>query len=100
MAEVVITFNQRSYRFACSEAEVGRLRELTDYVKAKLEKLSEEHGAVGDERIALMAAVLIADELFDARADIDQLLDGNEAGDGAQLSDSGSDDEESDATNG
>ena len=34
-----------------------------------------EHGQIGDERLVLMAAFTIADELFDARADIDDLLD-------------------------
>jgi len=33
-------------------------------------------GAAGDERLILMAALLVADELFDARADIDDLLEG------------------------
>jgi cell division protein ZapA len=34
-----------------------------------------EHGNVGDERLMLMAALTIADELFDARADVDELLE-------------------------
>ena len=34
-----------------------------------------EHGPIGDERLVLMAALTIADELFEARADIDELLE-------------------------
>ncbi len=75
MAEVVITFNHRTYRFACGEGEEERLRAIAAYLKTKLDALSAEHGQVGDERLVLMAALLIADELFDARADIDSLLD-------------------------
>ena len=76
MAQVGITFNKRTYRFACSEAEVQRLEEIANYLKAKLDSLTAEHGQLGDERLVLMAALTIADELFDARADIDQLLEG------------------------
>jgi cell division protein ZapA len=43
---------------------------------SKLDSLMREHGTVGDERLILMAALMVADELFDARADIDELLEG------------------------
>ena len=76
MAEVAIRFNQRTYRFACLESEVPRLEEIAGYLTAKLDGLVREHGGIGDERLMLMAALLIADELFDARADVDDLLEG------------------------
>lgn len=76
MAQVAISFNKRTYHFVCGENEVQRLEEVANYLKSKLDKLVQEHGAVGDERLILMAALLVADELFDARADVDDLLDG------------------------
>ena len=79
MAQVAITFNKRSYRFECGEADVERLEAVANYLKTKLDILMREHGQAGDERMVLMAALMIADELFDARADIDELLeDGTE----------------------
>ena len=33
---------------------------------------------MGDERLILMAALMVTDELFDARADVDELLDGTD----------------------
>ena len=75
MAQVAITFNNRTYRFQCGEGDVERLENLCDYLKDKLDALMREHGQIGDERLVLMAAFTIADELFDARADIDELLD-------------------------
>lgn len=39
-----------------------------------IERQGAEHGSIGDERLVLMAAIMLADELFDARADIDDLL--------------------------
>lgn len=74
MAEVTINFHQRTYRFECRDQDSERLEGLCAYVKALIERLSMEHGAIGDERIVLMSALMLADELFDARTDIDDLL--------------------------
>ncbi len=79
MAEVPFTFNQRTYRFMCTEHEARRLTDIVEYFSAKLDGLAQEHGAVGDERLILMAALMITDELFDARADVDDLLEGSTA---------------------
>ena len=76
VADVAINFNGRTYRFACGDNEVQRLEEIAKYLTAKLEGLMHEHGNVGDERLMLMAALTVADELFDARADVDELLEG------------------------
>ena len=75
MAQVAISFNKRMYRFDCADADVERIEKVANYLKGKLDELMREHGAVGDERLVLMAALTIADELFDARADIDELLE-------------------------
>jgi cell division protein ZapA len=79
MAEVPFTFNQRTYRFQCEEHDAARLTDIVKYFGAKLDELVLEHGAVGDERLILMAALMITDELFDARADVDELLEGSTA---------------------
>lgn len=75
MAQVAISFNNRTYRFQCGEGEAERLETLAKYLKSKLDTLMAEHGPIGDERIVLMAALTLVDELFEARADIDDLLD-------------------------
>ncbi|WP_045836865.1 cell division protein ZapA [Hyphomicrobium sp. 99] len=77
MAEVPFTFNQRTYRFLCEEHDARRLTDIVDYLSSKLDGLVQEHGAVGDERLILMAALMVTDELFDARADVDELLEGS-----------------------
>ena len=66
MGQVAITVNGRSYRFDCGDGEEPRLIELADYVKSRLEALAREHGNVGEERLLLMTALLIADDLWDA----------------------------------
>jgi cell division protein ZapA len=79
MAEVPFTFNQRTYRFQCAEHDAARLTDIVDYFNVKLGELVREHGAIGDERLILMAALMITDELFDTRADVDELLEGSTA---------------------
>jgi cell division protein ZapA len=66
MGQVAITVNGRSYRFDCGDGEEPRLQELADYVKSRMETLNREHGNIGEERLLLMAALTIADELWDA----------------------------------
>ncbi len=68
MGLVAITLNDRIYRLVCDDGEEDRLVELAGYVKGKVEQVRADVGSAGDERLILMAALMIADELFDARA--------------------------------
>jgi cell division protein ZapA len=68
MGQVTVNVNGRSYRFDCGDGEESRLQELATYVKDRIETLAQQFGRVGDERLLLMAALLITDELMDARA--------------------------------
>lgn len=67
MGQVSITLNGRMYRLACEEGEETRLVELATHVKERVDQLTLEFGNVGDERLLLMTAILIADELWDTR---------------------------------
>lgn len=74
MGQVSVTLNNRTYRLACNDGEEARLTELARDVKARVENLAREFGQPGDERILLMAAVLLADELMDLREAHDAVL--------------------------
>jgi cell division protein ZapA len=73
MGQVAINVNGRLYRFDCGDGEEKRLQELAAYVKGRIESLVKEYGKVGDERLMLTAALLITDELLDARAQLAEL---------------------------
>ncbi|MEQ1717692.1 MAG: cell division protein ZapA [Hyphomicrobium sp.] len=75
LAQVAISFNKRTYRFECADGEAERLEMIAGYLKDKLDVLLREHGPAGDERLVLMAALMLTDELFEARSDIDELLE-------------------------
>ena len=71
MGQVSVTLNDRTYRLVCDDGEEDRLVELAGYVKSKVEQLRADVGHVGDERLMLMAALMITDELWDALAAVE-----------------------------
>jgi cell division protein ZapA len=68
MGQVAVTINGRTYRFACGDGQEARVGELTAYIQDKLDALGHDLGRIGDERLLVMTALLIADELFEARS--------------------------------
>lgn len=62
MPLVNVMVNSRAYTIACDEGEEEHLRELAGHVDAKVKELLGSVGQVGDQRLILMAALLLADE--------------------------------------
>jgi cell division protein ZapA len=71
MGHVTAKINGRSYRLHCEDGQEERLTLVADYLKDKVDELIGQFGQVGEDRLLAMAALLIADELFDARANLD-----------------------------
>lgn len=71
MPLVNVMVSNRAYTIACDEGEQEHLKELAGHVDAKVRELTASVGQVGDQKLLLMAAVLITDELFEARAKLD-----------------------------
>jgi cell division protein ZapA len=70
VGHVAVTLNRRTYRLQCGDGEEPRLVDLSNHVRAKLEALAAEFGQVGDDRLLLLAALQITDELWDAREQV------------------------------
>ena len=51
--------NGRAYTIACDDGEEDHLRELAAHVDAKVREVMETVGQVGDQRLLLMAALLL-----------------------------------------
>jgi len=62
MPLVNVMVNGRAYTIACDDGEEGHLKELAAHVDAKAREVLASVGQVGDARMLLMAALLIADE--------------------------------------
>ena len=62
MPLVNVMLNGRAYTIACDDGEEDHLRELAATVDAKAREVLGSVGQVGDTRLLLMAALLMADE--------------------------------------
>ena len=62
MPLVNVMVNGRAYTIACDEGEEDHLRTLAATVDAKAREVLGSVGQVGDTRLLLMAALLMADE--------------------------------------
>lgn len=71
MPLVNVMVNSRAYTIACDDGEEDHLKRLAAYVDAKVRELMESVGQVGDTRLLLMAALLLADECFDVRSQLE-----------------------------
>jgi cell division protein ZapA len=81
MAQVAVTIGGRTYRLACNEGEEEHLETLAREVDSKFDTIHKSFGEIGDQRLIVMAALTVADELTEARARIAALE--AEAGRGA-----------------
>jgi cell division protein ZapA len=73
MAHVTVTIGGRSYRLACNEGEEPHLEGLARQIDEKIAEIRESVGEIGDQRLVVMAALTIADELFEARRIVGEL---------------------------
>ena len=66
MGQVVVKVNGRDFPLSCADGQEPRIRRLAQYVDAKVGDFSKTFGQVGEARLILLAALVIADELSDA----------------------------------
>ena len=70
MAEVRLTVNGRAYDIVCDEGDEERLQTLAREIDRRVVQLTGSVGQIGDARLLLMAGLLVADELAEARNEI------------------------------
>jgi cell division protein ZapA len=68
MAQLTIEVNGRPYLVGCEDGQEGHLRELAKLFDSQVQQLSDSVGNLGETRLFLMGALMMADELADARA--------------------------------
>ncbi len=73
MGQVVVTLNGRTYRLECNEGEEGHLAELAQYIGSHVDDMRQKFGQVGDDRLILMASLVITDELSSLRTEVENL---------------------------
>lgn len=63
MAQVNVTINGRQYRMGCDEGQEDHVVKLAQDIDNLINRLRRAHGEIGDQRLTVMAALTVADEL-------------------------------------
>ncbi len=70
MSDVTVTVNRRTYQIACDEGQEERLHDLAQLVDNRVEELATANDQIGDQRLLVMASLLLADEVEDMRQNL------------------------------
>lgn len=71
MAQVSVSIGGRAYRLACNPGEEEHLGTLARRVDEQIREMRASFGEIGDQRLTVMAALKIADEVTEAQAQAD-----------------------------
>ena len=73
MAQVSIEVNGRDYVVGCEDGQERRLAELAASVDAQVRQVAHDVGALGETRLILMGALVMADDLAVLRGELETL---------------------------
>jgi len=77
MGKVHIVINNRGYDVACDDGQEEAVGALAKDLAHRVERLAQSVGQIGDARLLLMAALLVADELSAAKEELARLAGGD-----------------------
>jgi cell division protein ZapA len=67
MAQINVQVNGRPYAVGCEDGQEQHLTELARLFDQQVRHVAQDMGQLGDTRLFLMGALLLADELADAK---------------------------------
>jgi cell division protein ZapA len=73
MSHVTVNINGRQYRMACEDGQEDHLSQLAAGLNERVEQLRGSFGEIGDNRLVVMAALMLGDELSEAKQRIGKL---------------------------
>ncbi len=73
MATVSVVIGGKSYRMACEDGEEPRLRSLAAEFDQRLSEQRKAMGEIGDMRLTVVAALVLSDELAEAKRRVAEL---------------------------
>lgn len=85
MTTVTIEVNKRPYRVNCDPGQEDHLKDLGRYIDLRITQLADAGVQTSDINMLLLASLLIADELTDAKNKLDR-TDTNRSANGGQAS--------------
>jgi cell division protein ZapA len=70
MGQAVISMGGRQYRINCRDGDEARVAGLGEELSARANRLTASLGVMPESQLLIMASLMLADELADARAGI------------------------------
>jgi len=67
MGQVTVQVNGKPYTVGCEDGQESHVRSLASVLDGHVRMVAQEVGPLGDTRLMLMGALLLSDELADAR---------------------------------
>lgn len=67
MATVTVEVNGRAYPVGCADGQEARVSQLAKEFDSKVSQVAGQVGQVGDLKLFLMGALMLADELSEAK---------------------------------
>ncbi len=74
MAHVTVTVNGRNYKMACRDGEEQRVLDLAAEIDSHVQKIKGNMRLVPEDRLFLMAAIVMADQLWEAREELQRTV--------------------------
>jgi len=73
MAQVSVEVNGRPYVIGCEDGQEKRLTQLAAVVDAQVRQVGRDVGPLGETRLMLMGALVMADDIAELRGEIETL---------------------------
>jgi len=73
MAQVSVEVNGRAYVIGCEDGQEPRLAQLAAVVDAQVRQVGRDVGALGETRLLLMGALVMADDVAELRGEVETL---------------------------
>ena len=72
MANVNIKFNGKDFLLSCEDGQEDHLEELAVNLNDKFEKLKNDLGNIGENKLLLITAIKVMDEYFDTKKNVEK----------------------------
>ena len=73
MAQVTVEVNGHPYVVGCEDGQERRLTELAATVDAQVRQVARDVGGLGETRLMLMGALVMADDIAELRGEVEAL---------------------------
>jgi cell division protein ZapA len=73
LAQVTVKINGYSYTVGCEDGQEGHLVAMAAQVESRIDSIKALGSSSGEQRLLVLAALLMADELHDTKVEIDTL---------------------------